>query len=470
MSNARPEQLRPLPERPSVEYLRKEAKRRARALSITLAAAQRELAREYGFPNWAELLRQVRRIASEPRALSPLAEAARAADEATVKELLAAGEPVNGGLGDEATPLRHVCASQSGDEQRLKVAELLLEAGADPGEGGRNGPPLHAAAAHGPLAMVELLIRHGALEWQIDHKGRSPVAAAKRGSATDKAEIVALLDRPVIRDPLVRRALSAVRKGDVAALEALLDAKPRLLRERIREPECYRAARRHQYFLDPKLFWFVANNLRWMKRMPPNIVAVAEAMIARGVDKSDLDYALELVMTSASARAEGHQLPLMRIILEAGGAPSQAGIDMALAHGELDPVRALLDLGWPMTASIAAALGDADRLQSMLRAGSDAERQSALAMAVINRRPAAVAAALEAGADPNRFMPVHSHSVPLHQAALHEDIPIMEMLVSHGARTEIRDRLWKGTPLNWASHEGKARAQAWLESNATGAA
>jgi hypothetical protein len=275
-----------------------------------------------------------------------------------------------------------------------------------------------------------------------------------------------LLDRPVIRDPSFRKAVSAIRRGDVAALESLLDAEPRLLRESIREPDCYRAATRHQYFLDPRLFWFVANNLQWMKRIPANIVDVAAAMIARGVAQVDLDYALELVMTSASAREEGQQVPLMRAILAAGGSPSEAAIEMALGHCELDPVRLLLDAGHPMTAPIAAAIGETDRLRALLRAAPAEARQSALAMAVINRQPACVSAALEAGADPNLFMPVHSHSVPLHQATLHEDLASMEQLMAHGARTDIRDRLWKGTPLDWAMHEGKARARDWLESHA----
>ena len=68
--------------------------------------------------------------------------------------------------------------------------------------------------------------------------------------------------------------------GDVAGLARLLDAEPRLLRERIVEPECYREAGRPQYFRDPKLFWFIANNPTLMKRMPANIVEVAEARCA----------------------------------------------------------------------------------------------------------------------------------------------------------------------------------------------
>jgi peptide-methionine (S)-S-oxide reductase len=269
----------------------------------------------------------------------------------------------------------------------------------------------------------------------------------------------------VIRDPSFRAAADAIHRGDIASLGALLDAEPRLLRERIREPACYRAARRHQYFLDPMLFWFVANNPGWMKRMPANIVEVAEAMIGRGVCKDDLDYALELTMTSASAREEGQQLPLMRALLAAGAAPSAGSIEMALAHGELGPVRALVALGWPTTAPIAAAFGETGRVRELLRSASREERQSALAMAVINAKPEAAAAALESGADPNRFMPVHSHSTALHHAVLNEDLPSMKLLIEHGARTDVRDLLWKATPLEWAIHEDKPRARAWLEAS-----
>lgn len=454
---------RALPARPNAEYLRKEAKRLARARSLGLAAAQRALASDYGFASWAELLRNVAGMVGEAPPRSPLAAAACDADEAAVRRLLGAGEAVDGRRGDPAAPLWEVCASDAGDAERIAVARLLLESGADTSAAGRNGAPLHAAAARGPLEMVELLIRHGALEWQPDRRGRTPLAAAKRGSAADRQAIVVLLDRPVIRDPSFRAAVEAIRHGDIATLAALLKAEPRLVRDRIEEPDCYRAAARHQYFLDPKLFWFVADNPSWMEEMPPNIVEIAETMIACGVDRADLDYALELVMTSSSAREQGHQQPLMRLLLAAGGDPSPHSIEMALAHGELEPVRTLVALGWAMTAPIAAAFGETALVRELLRSASTEERQSALAMAVINAKPDAAAAALEAGADPHAFMPVHSHSTPLHHAVLNEDLASMELLLEHGARTDMRDLLWKATPLDWAIHEDKPRARARLE-------
>jgi hypothetical protein len=197
--------------------------------------------------------------------------------------------------------------------------------------------------------------------------------------------------------------------------------------------------------------------------MPDNIVEVAEAMIARGVDKADLDYALELVMTSSPAREQGLQIPLVELLLRAGATATSQAISMTLGHRELAPIRALLRMGQRMTASIAAALGQTEQLVGLLRTASAEEIQDALGMAVINGQTDAARVALDAGADPDGFLPVHTHSLPLHLAVLDENMDLMELLVAHGARTDIADRLWHATPLGWAVHQGKDRARAWLE-------
>ncbi|MBB6250313.1 hypothetical protein [Nitrospirillum iridis] len=61
---APPRAARALPARPSLEHLRKEAKRRLRLLRqsnpiATLAGAQRDVARDYGFASWRRLVAQV---------------------------------------------------------------------------------------------------------------------------------------------------------------------------------------------------------------------------------------------------------------------------------------------------------------------------------------------------------------------------------------------------------------------------
>jgi len=448
---------RALPPHPSAEHLRKHAKRLAKERSLPLAEAQRRLALDYGFGNWAELLRAVAAIRGEAApSLMPLAAAARADDLDGVRALLAQGPPDDG---DQ--PLWQACAH--GGENRLAIVDALLAAGANPRRDGQGETALHAAARRGPLALVERLIRGGALEWQTDRRHRSPADAARAGEAPDRDAILRLLQRPVIDDPSFRAAVAAIHAGDAAGLARLLDAEPRLLRERIVEPQCYRDASRHQYFLDPKLFWFVAGNPTLVPALPPNIVEIAEAMIARGVARVDLDYALELTMTSDVAERQGLQGPLIARLLEAGAQASPQAIETTLGHRLLGPVRLLLSGGQAMTAAIAAAFGDLSALAALLPVASPAERQAAFGLAVINGRQEAVRLTLDAGADVNAWLPVHRHSTALHQATLDENLALMGLLRERGARLDIGDRLWGGTPADWARHQGKARATAWFE-------
>ena len=61
-------------------------------------------------------------------------------------------------------------------------------------------------------------------------------------------------------------------------------------------------------------------------------------------------------------------------------------------------------------------------------------------------------------------LPVHRHAMPLHQAALNDDVETMKLLIEHGARIDARDTLWDGTPLGWAVHNKKRKAEAYLRS------
>jgi hypothetical protein len=68
--------LRRLPERPSLEQLRKQAKEHLETLraidpSTGLAAAQHALARESGFESWARLVHHVASVQPERRMLQP---------------------------------------------------------------------------------------------------------------------------------------------------------------------------------------------------------------------------------------------------------------------------------------------------------------------------------------------------------------------------------------------------------------
>jgi peptide-methionine (S)-S-oxide reductase len=298
-------------------------------------------------------------------------------------------------------------------------------------------------AEHGPLQRVEELLGRGALAWEP-----GVLEAAERGTGADRDAILALLARPVIRDRELRDAVAAIHAGDLATIERL---GPELLHRRIIEPEEYGDS----YFHNPMLLWFVAGN-PGLRRLPDNIALVTRALLSLGPAQSDRDYTLELVMTSVLAREQGHQIPLMHELLDGGATATGQAVAMALAHQQLDAVRELIRRGHPMTAPIAAALGE-------MRAPPRQEAQLMLALAVINDQVESARLALEAGADVNAFLPIHEHSTALHQAVLTDDLELIALLVSHGARRDIRDTVWNGTPLDWAIHENRPRARAFLE-------
>lgn len=452
---------RGLPAQPSSEFLRKEAKRLARRLGFQLASAQHELARDYGFADWPALIAHVQALEPEAR-LSALAEAAAIGDVGQVRRLISDGHDPNDG-GTETSPLWEACSSKAPAGTRLAVAGMLLKAGASARKAIPGQRPLHAVAAKGPVQLAELLILHGAIEWEPNVKGRSALDIARSSRSTHQAELIELLDRPVIRDPSFRAAVDALQSGDLARFEGLLDAEPRLLTERIREPDCYRDSRREQYFLDPKLFWFIANNPTLTANMPANMPDIANAMIARGVTKNDLDYALGLVMTSSSARQDGLQIPLVKLLVAAGADVEASDIHAVLGHGEIGVVEYLVAEGVPVTAPIAAALDRLDALPDLLRSATQTELDEALDLAVINNRTEATRLSLEAGANPDRFSSQHRHSQPLHQAALHDNVDLVDLLISHGARLDAVDKLWGGTPYGWACHGENRRVIAALE-------
>lgn len=402
-------------------------------------------------------------MTAAPNMLSPLARAARDGDVAEVKRLVANGHDADDGGGD-TSPLWEACASQAPAAARLAIAEALLAEGANARKAVPGQRPLHAAAQSGPVALVDLLLAHGAIEWEPNVAGQSALDIARESSAADAAAMVEILDRPVIRDAGFRAAVDAIHAGNVAELRRLLDAEPRLLAERIREPECYRRSERAQYFLDPKLIWFIANNPPLTDTMPANMPDIARAMIRRGVTQADLDATLGLVMTSSSARQNGLQITLVDVLVDAGARAAPQDMLGVLAHGETEAVEHLIAGGMALTAPIAAALDRRDVLPELLGTVAQADIDAALDLAVINNRTEAARLALRAGANPDRFSSQHGHSQPLHQAALHDNVAMLEMLVAAGARPDAVDTLWGGTPLGWARHGGNAAAIAWLES------
>jgi peptide-methionine (S)-S-oxide reductase len=423
-----------------------------------------------------------------PEPWNPLFTAARAGRLEVARLLLDRGAPVDDANASGNTPLWFACQSSANAEDRIAVATLLLDRGANPRRDCEDkSTPLHFAAWRGPREMVELLIRHNAKTWQADKEGKLPIDYARTGVAADRDAIVHLLDRPVIDEPNFRAAVNAIHAGDLTALTQLLADHPNLSRDRAVEPACYLST---DYFGSPKLLWFVAINPTLIKTMPSNIVDLAKAIIDAGVEQHDLDYTLGLVMTSDPAKDQQLQTPLMELLLARGATVTDDAVNGTLAHAIVEPVQVLLKRGYLMTAPVASALGKVDELKRLLKkllpsgvaaksipdSGRESPRparnvddrlHAAFSLAVIHRQVDCASACLDADADVNAFLIVHTHSTPAHQAAVNDDVPMLELLVSRGARLDVKDKLWGGTPLGWAIHQKKPAAVAYLRSLGT---
>ena len=127
-----------------------------------------------------------------------------------------------------------------------------------------------------------------------------------------------------------------------------------------------------------------------------------------------------------------------------------------------DAAMALAKRGARIDLPEAAGLGLADNARRLVPSADAEARHSALALAAQHGGAEIVRILLAAGEDPNRYNPEghHPHATPLHQAVLGGHEAVARLLVERGARLDIRDTIWDGTPLGWAQHGGgKGRAR-----------
>ncbi|MCB9869976.1 MAG: ankyrin repeat domain-containing protein [Planctomycetes bacterium] len=295
------------------------------------------------------------------------------------------------------------------------------------------------------------------------------LAVARSYDFRDWAALTDLVAELRRRDSPVRAfefAVEAVVDGDWAALDEMLRADPSLVHARSSrvtsfDPPGHRATLLH---------YVAANGVeRFRQRTPANAVAIAERLLEAGADPNALArvYAgecatLPLLVSSEHPHRAGVQVALIHTLVDAGAEIDRVGdvtwtspVHTALVFGYVAAARALVERGAATDSlAVAAGLGRLDDVEARLPTSTSEQRQAALALSAQLGQTAVVARLLTTDVDPTRHNPpgFHAHATPLHHAALRGHLEVVRLLLAHGARLDVADTIWRGTPLGWAVH------------------
>jgi ankyrin repeat protein len=271
-------------------------------------------------------------------------------------------------------------------------------------------------------------------------------------------------------------AAEAVIHGDANALADLLRNDPELVRARStrvtpHDPPMHRSTLLH---------YVAANGVEgYRQKTPANAVQIARMLLEAGAEADALAdmyggqcSTMNMLVSSCHPAQAGVQAPLVDVLVDFGANVESSGtgnwtspLMTALAFGYTDAAEALVRRGAQVTTlATAAGLGRLDDATRLLPGASDEERHRALALAAQLGHSDVVGLLLDAGEDPNRYNPegVHSHSTPMHQAAVAGHLNVVRLLVERGARMDIEDTIWNGTPLGWAEHGRQTEVAEYL--------
>jgi ankyrin repeat protein len=263
-------------------------------------------------------------------------------------------------------------------------------------------------------------------------------------------------------------AVEAVVSGDLAALRCMLRESPGLVRAR--------STRRHHATL---LHYVGANGVEGgRQKTPANAIEVAKTLLDAGAEVDVLADMYEnkcttmsMLVSSCHPAKAGLQTALAETLLDYGaaldgpGSAWQSAIMTALVFGYLNTAQTLAKRGAPVdNLAAAAGLGWVDDVARLLPAADSQSRHIALALAAQHGHADVVRMLLDAGADPNRYNPdgYHSHATPLHQAVWSDHAGVVRLFVERGARLDIQDTVYLGTPLDWAIHGGRTAITEYL--------
>src|ERR1700720_4085813 len=165
-----------------------------------------------------------------------------------------------------------------------------------------------------------------------------------------------------IENATFRRAVELLDAGDVSGLRAHLNQHPTLVNQQV-------VFEGGNYFRNPTLLEFVAENPVRHGTLPANIVEVTKVILDAGPRRSAQNEMIMLVSTGSVSRECRVQLPLIDLLCDYGADPNGA-VQVAALHGELEAVNALILRGARLDLPVAVALGRIEDARRFLAGAS----------------------------------------------------------------------------------------------------
>ena len=420
-----------LPDKPDLDWLRKQAKRRLDDLRRTdpkaqLADAQFALAKDHGFASWRALKAHIDSLTIDGQ----LFEAARQGDAIALARLLDAHPDK---LHVRAKPygmtLLHLAA------QDLASVELLVARGIDVNarDTGDNSYAMHWAAAAGKLAVVRRLADAGGdVVGHGDDHGLEVIGWATCWHGCDDDAHRAVADFLISRGAR-HHIFSAIALGLDGEVRRIVADDPSALNHRQSRNESHRT---------PLHFAVV------MKR--PRMI---ELLLELGADPLAVDGDGQPVAIHASEPS------IDRAVMEKIRAMTQAEL-LSAARGNRPPRSAPADL------MAMLALGDWSTAAHLVDQNATllAPVSGVLHMMAKRNDTAAVRWLLDRGADANGMWAHWDADVtPLHLAAMQGHAEVAQLLLDAGANTSIRDSKHDSDPRGWAEFFEKPAIVAMID-------
>ncbi len=352
---------RPLPDRPNLRHLKDQAKDLLKTGAATsLADAQFQIARLYGFASWPKLKAHIESFEE----IGQLKQAIDSNDIARVKTMMTRNPALHRaplGYGEDG-PLTWVAECrvpwESPNPARLAMAEWMITHGSDVHQGG-DGPLMRAALNAYRIPMMELLVSHGAdvnalwhrhfpiifascesmdaaaLKWLLDH-GANPncrdheyeisghpypgtaldylIAGYMRSQERMGGCIDILLDAGG-ETKYNAPAVLALLRGRLDTLAELIDAEPGLVNKRFVELDCGQTGGRSLLLQGGTLLHVAAEY--------GNVAAVA-LLLDRGADVNaratidDAGVGGQTAIFHAVTQVDDGGLPVTQLLLERG--------------------------------------------------------------------------------------------------------------------------------------------------------